>query len=64
MVLMIATMLHSIAGNCLPVYVMTVCVDNPSTLTKLMDREPQAIGVVSDAGHFSRCSLLHQLQDE
>ncbi|NLV26657.1 MAG: TIGR00300 family protein [Methanomicrobiales archaeon] len=55
MVLMIATMLHSIAvGNCLPSYVLTVCVDiNPSTLTKLMDRgSSQAIGVVSDAGAF------------
>ena len=69
MVLMIATMLHSIAvGNCLPSYVMTVCVDiNPSTLTKLMDRgTSQAIGVVSDAGAFfpMLLSQLHQLQDE
>ncbi|HOL40495.1 MAG TPA: TIGR00300 family protein [Methanospirillum sp.] len=67
MVLMIATMLHSIAvGNCLPSYVMTVCVDiNPSTLTKLMDRgTSQAIGVVSDAGAFFPMLLnqLHQLQ--
>ena len=66
MVLMIATMLHSIAvGNCLPSYVMTVCVDiNPSTLTKLMDRgTSQAIGVVSDAGAFFPMLLdqLHQL---
>jgi len=55
MVLMIATMLHSIAvGNCLPAYVRTICVDiNPSTVTKLMDRGTmQAIGVVSDAGAF------------
>ncbi|PWR75298.1 TIGR00300 family protein [Methanospirillum stamsii] len=65
MVLMIATMLHSIAvGNCLPSYVMTVCVDiNPSTLTKLMDRgTSQAIGVVSDAGAFFPM-LLEQLHD-
>ena len=65
MVLMIATMLHSIAvGNCLPSYVMTVCVDiNPSTLTKLMDRgTSQAIGVVSDAGAFFPM-LLDQLHD-
>ncbi len=55
MVLMVATMLHSVAvGNCLPAYVKTVCVDiNPSTLTKLMDRgTTQAIGIVSDAGAF------------
>jgi len=55
MVLMIATLLHSIAvGNCLPSNVKTVCVDiNPSHLTKLMDRgTTQAIGIVSDAGTF------------
>jgi hypothetical protein len=55
MVLMVATLLHSIAvGNCLPSYVKTICVDiNPSSLTKLMDRGTmQAIGVVSDAGTF------------
>jgi lysine-ketoglutarate reductase/saccharopine dehydrogenase-like protein (TIGR00300 family) len=55
MVLMIATLLHSIAvGNCLPSNVKTVCVDiNPAHLTKLMDRgTTQAIGVVSDAGTF------------
>jgi lysine-ketoglutarate reductase/saccharopine dehydrogenase-like protein (TIGR00300 family) len=39
MILMIATLLHSIAvGNCLPSNVKTVCVDiNPASLTKLMD---------------------------
>jgi lysine-ketoglutarate reductase/saccharopine dehydrogenase-like protein (TIGR00300 family) len=55
MVLMIATLLHSVAvGNCLPSSVKTVCVDiNPASLTKLMDRGTmQAIGVVSDAGTF------------
>ena len=55
MVLMVATLLHSIAvGNFLPSYVKTICVDiNPSSLTKLMDRGTmQAIGVVSDAGTF------------
>ena len=55
MVLMIATLLHSIAvGNCLPSNVKTVCVDiNPTALTKLMDRgTTQAIGIVSDAGTF------------
>lgn len=55
MVLMIATLLHSVAvGNLLPSYVKTICVDiNPSSVTKLMDRGTmQAIGVVSDAGTF------------
>jgi lysine-ketoglutarate reductase/saccharopine dehydrogenase-like protein (TIGR00300 family) len=55
MVLMVATLLHSIAvGNCLPSNVKTVCVDiNPASVTKLMDRgTTQAIGIVSDAGTF------------
>jgi lysine-ketoglutarate reductase/saccharopine dehydrogenase-like protein (TIGR00300 family) len=55
LVLMVATLLHSIAvGNCLPSKVKTICVDiNPSSVTKLMDRGTmQAIGVVSDAGTF------------
>lgn len=55
MVLMVATLLHSVAvGNCLPSNVKTICVDiNPASLTKLMDRGTmQAIGVVSDAGTF------------
>lgn len=54
-VLMMATMLHSIAtGNLLPSYVRTICVDiNPATVTKLMDRgSAQAIGVVTDVGTF------------
>jgi hypothetical protein len=54
-VLMMATMLHSIAvGNLLPSHVSTICVDiNPSTVTKLMDRgTAQAIGVVTDVGTF------------
>ncbi|MFA5221619.1 MAG: TIGR00300 family protein [Methanoregula sp.] len=55
MVLMIATLLHSVAvGNFLPSNVKTICVDiNPASLTKLMDRGTmQALGVVSDAGTF------------
>lgn len=54
-VLMMATMLHSIAtGNCLASSVRTICVDiNPATVTKLMDRgTAQAIGVVTDVGTF------------
>lgn len=55
LVLMMATMLHSIAvGNCLPSYVKTICVDiNPATVTKLIDRgTAQAIGIVTDVGTF------------
>ncbi len=55
MVIMLATMLHSIAvGNLLPSNVKTICVDsNPATVTKLMDRgTQQAIGVVTDVGLF------------
>ncbi|MCD5409494.1 MAG: TIGR00300 family protein [Methanocellales archaeon] len=55
MVLMMATMLHSIAtGNCLSSYVKTICIDiNPATVTKLMDRgTAQAIGIVTDVGTF------------
>jgi lysine-ketoglutarate reductase/saccharopine dehydrogenase-like protein (TIGR00300 family) len=55
LVLMMATMLHSIAvGNMLPSYVKTICVDiDPSTVTKLIDRgTAQAIGVVTDVGTF------------
>ena len=55
MVLMMATMLHSIAtGNLLPSDVRTICVDiNPATVTKLMDRgSAQAIGIVTDVGTF------------
>ncbi|MGZ8874777.1 MAG: ornithine cyclodeaminase, nickel-pincer nucleotide-dependent, partial [Halobacteriota archaeon] len=55
LVLMMATMLHSIAvGNMLPSYVKTICVDiDPATVTKLIDRgTAQAIGVVTDVGTF------------
>ncbi len=66
MVLMVGTLLHSIAvGNCLPSYVKTVCVDiNPASVTKLMDRgTTQAIGVVSDAGTFLPL-LAKQLEEQ
>uniref|UniRef100_A0A7J2THD8 Ornithine cyclodeaminase n=1 Tax=Archaeoglobus fulgidus TaxID=2234 RepID=A0A7J2THD8_ARCFL len=55
MVLMLATMLHSIAvGNLLPSWVKTICVDaNPATVMKLIDRGThQAIGIVTDVGLF------------
>lgn len=63
MVLMVATLLHSVAvGNLLPSRVKTICVDiNPASVTKLMDRgTSQAIGIVSDAGTFLPC-LLEEL---
>jgi len=55
MVIMVATMLHSIAtGNMLPANVKVIIVDiNQATVTKLMDRGTwQALGIVSDAGAF------------
>jgi lysine-ketoglutarate reductase/saccharopine dehydrogenase-like protein (TIGR00300 family) len=57
MVLMIATMLHSIAtGNMLPSSVKVVAVDiNPAVVTKLSDRGTfQALGLVTDAELFVR----------
>lgn len=54
-VLMLATLLHSVAvGNCLPSTTKTVCVDiNPATVTQLLDRgSAQAIGLVTDIGAF------------
>lgn len=55
MVIMISTMLHSIAtGNMLPSTVRTIAVDiNQSTVTKLLDRGTwQALGIVTDVGAF------------
>ena len=55
MVIMIATMLHSIAtGNMLPADVKVIVVDiNQPTVTKLMDRGTwQALGIVTDVGAF------------
>ncbi len=54
-VLMLSTMLHSIAvGNMLSSDVKTIAVDiNPSVVTKLLDRGTrQAIGIVSDIATF------------
>lgn len=61
-VIMVATMLHSIAtGNILPAAIPLVCVDiNPATVTKLADRgSAQATGIVTDIGLFTE-----QLADE
>jgi hypothetical protein len=55
LVLMLSTLLHSVAvGNCLPSTTRVVCVDsNPSTVTQLLDRgSSQAIGMVTDVGTF------------
>ncbi len=55
MVIMISTMLHSIAtGNMIPADVKVIVVDiNQPTVTKLMDRGTwQALGIVSDVGAF------------
>ncbi|MFC6903842.1 TIGR00300 family protein [Halalkalicoccus tibetensis] len=55
MVLMLATLLHSVAvGNCLPSTTRVVCVDiNPATVTQLQDRgSAQTIGMVTDIGTF------------
>jgi len=55
MVVMLSTLLHSVAvGNCLPSTTKVVCVDiNPATVTQLLDRgSSQAIGMVTDVGTF------------
>ena len=55
MVIMVSTMLHSIAtGNMLPADVKVIVVDiNQPTVPKLMDRGTwQALGIVSDVGAF------------
>ena len=55
MVMMISTMLHSIAtGNMIPADVKVIVVDiSQPTVTKLMDRGTwQALGIVSDIGAF------------
>ncbi|ARS91136.1 TIGR00300 family protein [Natrarchaeobaculum aegyptiacum] len=55
LVLMLSTLLHSVAvGNCLPSTTSTVCVDiDPATVTQLVDRgSAQAVGLVTDVGTF------------
>ena len=64
MVLMLSTMLHSIAvGNMIPARVKVVAVDiSQAVVTKLLDRgTTQAIGVVSDIGAFLPM-VLNQLE--
>jgi lysine-ketoglutarate reductase/saccharopine dehydrogenase-like protein (TIGR00300 family) len=55
LVLMLSTLLHSVAvGNCLSSTQRVVCVDiNPATVTQLLDRgSAQAVGMVTDIGTF------------
>jgi lysine-ketoglutarate reductase/saccharopine dehydrogenase-like protein (TIGR00300 family) len=55
LVLMMATLLHSVAvGNCLPSSTKVICVDiNQATVTQLVDRgSAQAVGMVTDIGTF------------
>jgi lysine-ketoglutarate reductase/saccharopine dehydrogenase-like protein (TIGR00300 family) len=65
MVLMLSTMLHSIAvGNMLPASVKVVAVDiSQPVVTKLIDRgTAQAIGIVTDVGAFLPIVVAHLKQ--
>jgi hypothetical protein len=67
LVLMLSTLLHSVAvGNCLPSTTRTVCVDiNPATVTQLLDRgSEQAVGMVTDIGTFVPLLADHLLDGE
>ena len=67
LVLMLSTMLHSVAvGNCLPSTTPVVCVDiNPATVTQLLDRgSAQAVGMVTDIGTFVPILAERLLEDE
>ena len=62
MVLMLSTMLHSIAvGNMLPAAVKVVAVDiSQPVVTKLLDRgTSQAVGIVTDVGAFLPIVVQH-----
>jgi len=62
LVVILGTMLHGIgAGNMIPSYVRTICVDiNPAVVTKLSDRgSSQTVGIVTDVGMF-----LHLLDQQ
>jgi lysine-ketoglutarate reductase/saccharopine dehydrogenase-like protein (TIGR00300 family) len=66
LVLMLSTLLHSVAvGNCLPSTTRTVCVDiDPATVTQLLDRgSQQAVGMVTDIGTFVPILAEHLLDD-
>jgi lysine-ketoglutarate reductase/saccharopine dehydrogenase-like protein (TIGR00300 family) len=66
LVLMLSTLLHSVAvGNCLPSTTRVVCVDiNPATVTQLLDRgSAQAVGMVTDIGTFVPILAEQLLED-
>lgn len=68
MVIMIATLLHSIAtGNVMPARIKSICVDiNPASVTKLADRgSAQVAGIVTDIGSFLPIlrEELHKLEE-
>ena len=66
LVLMLSTLLHSVAvGNCLPSSTRVICVDiDPATVTQLLDRgSAQAVGMVTDIGTFVPM-LVEQLLEE
>ena len=66
LVLMLSTLLHSVAvGNCLPSSTRVICVDiDPATVTQLLDRgSAQAVGMVTDIGTFVPM-LVDQLLEE
>jgi lysine-ketoglutarate reductase/saccharopine dehydrogenase-like protein (TIGR00300 family) len=66
LVLMLSTLLHSVAvGNCLPSTTRTVCVDiDPATVTQLLDRgSQQAVGMVTDIGTFVPILADHLLAE-
>lgn len=68
MVIMIATLLHSVAtGNLIPARIKSVCVDiSNASVTKLSDRgSAQVISIVTDIGSFLPILLdeLHQLEE-
>jgi lysine-ketoglutarate reductase/saccharopine dehydrogenase-like protein (TIGR00300 family) len=67
LVLMLSTLLHSVAvGNCLPSATRVVCVDiDPATVTQLLDRgSAQAIGMVTDVGTFVPALVEELVGDE
>ncbi len=68
MVIMIATLLHSVAtGNIIPARIKSVCVDiNTDSVTKLSDRgSAQVISIVTDIGSFLPMlkQELHKLEE-
>ena len=68
MVIMIATLLHSVAtGNLLPARIKSVCVDiSNASVTKLADRgSAQVISIVTDIGSFLPILLdeIHNLEE-